>query len=420
MGYTMFYKEAGKDDSKITWKDIFSESFRPHTKEERDYAMTVGTTLQRVNESNMLQTWHKPWLWFYYGKFGMALVVLLFVAFFGSYIMFEGTVASALYYMTLILPPIVVPVIVMIFFWELNIPQNISLSNLLIYFLVGGILSFIVTSAALLALPSGTAWLAPLREEPAKLIPSLLFLWYFEKRGDEIYGITGLVIGGAVGAGFSAFESVEYALQNGFITEIVRIIFAIGGHMVFCAPYVAAFALAVHKKGSFSWDCLLDKDFLMAYLIANAIHAAWNASEALIWFIPLIIVMWVVLLYWVRKCMAEVVREGHYISSLKVLRLVCIAGAQKGQGWQCSIGGQMLIGKEPSCTIQILGDCRGVSRRHCSIQYTEHGWTIRDLNSTYGTYLSDRKLLQGEEVSLRDSEVIYLGSKLVGFRVIIQ
>lgn len=429
MGYTKFYKEAQKQDNKITWGDIFSESFRKHTKEERDYAMAVGTSLHSVTEENMLQTWHKPWLWFPAAKIGLGLIALVFVAYFGSEY-FLNLVTTATNDMMLIIPPVVVPIIVMIFFWELNIPQNISLVELFAYFVVGAVLCFIITGALLLVVTGDEAYLAPLREEPAKLIASLVILLYMErKQGKKIYGLTGLVVGGAVGAGFSGFESVSYALRSGVVTEILRIVLAIGGHMVFCAPYVAALGLAAHKKGRLTAACFLDPGFLTAFVMANAIHAAWNYFPLSWVHLALIAVMWAILLFWVRRCLNDAVQAGRYVpggggngqiqAAAGTLCLTCIAGPQLGQTWRSS-GEVILLGRDDAANIRFSGDAKGVSRLHCSVQRTAQGWSVRDLNSTYGTYISTGKLGSGQEALLRDGECIYLGSKQAAFRVSIQ
>lgn len=431
MGNTMFYREAQKSDSKITWRDIFSESWRKHTREERDYAMAVGTSLRRVGEDNMLQTWHKPWLWYPAAKVGLGLIALLLAAYFGC-VLLLNLVVESLGHMLLIVPPIVVPVIVMLFFWELNIPQNISLMELFAYFLVGGILSFIANSVMFLVVKDGPSYLAALREEPAKLVASVVILLIFERvQHKKIYGLTGLVVGGAVGAGFSAFETITYALNYGLTTVIVRVLVAIGGHMVYTAPFVAALALAAHKKGRFTAACLVEPSFLMAFIVGCAFHAAWNffSSSTLIVALLLIPVMWVVALYWVRRCLNEAVLAGRYVpgsgdggaqaARSASLALTCIAGPQRGQTWQSS-GQTVLLGRDAGATIQLAGDAKGVSRRHCSIQYTSGGWTVRDLNASYGTFLSTGRLSSGQEVPLRDGECIYLGSKQVAFRVTLQ
>jgi len=426
MGNTVFYKEAQKEDSKITWKDIFSESFRRHSREERDYAMAVGTSLRRVSEANMLQTWRKPWLWYPAAKVGLGLIVLVFAAYFGCELILGSSAGVDL--LMLIIPPIVVPVIVMLLFWELNIPQNISLMELFAYFLGGGLLSFVATNAMFLAVEDGPAFLAAFREEPAKLAASVVILLIFEQvQHKKIYGLTGLVVGGAVGAGFSGFESISYALAYGIGTEILRIVVAVGGHMIYTAPFVAALCLAAHKKGRLTAGCFVDPGFLAAFAVGMAFHAAWNFLP-LRWGLLLIPVMWVVGLYWVRRCLNEAVRAGRYIpgsadarvrAGAGTLRLTCIAGSQSGQTWQ-STGQTILLGRDAASNVQLAGDAKGVSRRHCSVQYTSGGWTVRDLNASYGTFLSSGRLGSGQEVLLRDGECIYLGSKQVAFRVSFQ
>lgn len=78
MGNTFFYSEMQKGSSKILWKDLFSESFCKHSVAERTYAMNVGTPLNCVTEAEMLQKWHKPFLWVPAMKAGAVFVAITY------------------------------------------------------------------------------------------------------------------------------------------------------------------------------------------------------------------------------------------------------------------------------------------------------------------------------------------------------
>ena len=169
MANTEFFAEAVKEHSSITWKDIFSESFVRHTKADMEYAMQSGTLARQVPEAHMLETWNRPWLWWPVAKWGLGLILALYVLFFFQ-VSTLGVLTGAFYHMMMIIPPLVIPLIIMIFLWEMNIPQNISLVDLLIFFLVGGLVNFTVTGVLFLVVPGDLASLAALREEPAKLL----------------------------------------------------------------------------------------------------------------------------------------------------------------------------------------------------------------------------------------------------------
>lgn len=169
MANTVFFRKAYSNASEITWKDVFSDFRHPHTKKDFDYALLAGTSLDTATEADMLTKWNKPWIFYPILKGGIILIILLYLFKFLSNMYFNGGTGE--YIMTLIIPPFVVPVVLLVFIWELNIPRNISIYEVLGYSVIGGLLSFFVTSIMLLfiseELPAG---FAAFREEPAKLV----------------------------------------------------------------------------------------------------------------------------------------------------------------------------------------------------------------------------------------------------------
>ena len=301
MGNTTFYREAQEHSEKITWKEILSDCRKPHSKAELEYALLAGTSLDSANETNMLQKWHKPWVFYPLLKAGVALIALLYAVFFLFGLKNAGT-----YIMVLIIPPLIIPVILMIFLWELNIPRNISIYELFGFFLIGGLVSMGLVSALFGVFPQidvrSTSdiflWAlnVALREEIAKLAAGILLLcWAGSKQKKHIYGLTGLVIGAAVGAGFRGFESISYALNSEAIAinQIMRAIYSIGGHVVYAAPYTAAIALEM-KGGKLTIDCFKSKAFLIAFGSSVALHTAWDYSCRTVGMIGflVIIILW--------------------------------------------------------------------------------------------------------------------------------
>lgn len=215
MGNTFFYRQVKSGGDEITWKDIFSECRRKHTRQELEYALSAGTSMNQVSEADMLKKWQKPWVFYPLLKGGLLLVFLTYLILFAT-IFITGIVTTGLVDMVMIIPPIVIPFILLIFIWELNIPKNISIYELLAYFVFGGLLSFALTAFMYVFVGDGpgifAASTAALREEPAKLFAAVILLLLFPKN-KKIYGLTGLVVGAAVGAGFGGFESVEYAFM---------------------------------------------------------------------------------------------------------------------------------------------------------------------------------------------------------------
>ena len=430
MGNTTFYREASKNDSKITWKDIFSESFKKHTGADMEYALSAGTRLNYATEADMLQKWQKPWLWTRILGGGVALSLLLYVLILiltaleprGSY--------SVLVLLTFIVAPSVSALAVMTLIWELNIPRDISIYSMLAYFMLGGVFSIAFTYLLpILGIPSGDAPMAPLVEEPAKLMASAIFLVLATRSGNKkIYGLTGLLIGAGVGAGFTAFESISYAFNfSASVEEALLLAFRrsfpkIGGHILYCAPYAAGLALGYRSTGSWG-KALLKKEFWIPFLCSCFGHFLWNSYSA--YFVVQVLIaigMWYELLYMTRKCLTEVVRVGRYIpgrshaaAGAGVLTIYCISGPLSGRSWQFE-GGALTLGREAGCTIQLPGNSPGVSRRHCRIEKASQGWTVTDLTSSHGTYLTSGQIRPGQPCPLAPGEIIYLGSKQFAFR----
>lgn len=435
MGNKTFFQQASRDASKITWKDVFSDYKVKHTRRDLEYALLAGTSLDTASDETMLQKWHKPWIFYPVLKGGAALIVIIYVLLFGT-LFLSGSLAASLAQMAQIIPPLVAPLILLVFFWEMNIPRNISIYEVLGMFLLGGLISFAVTSFMFLAVPDGLpANYAPLREEPAKLAAAVILLWVFGKKR-KVYGITGLVIGAAVGAGFGAFESMSYAISQGSLADMVvnqllRGVFALGGHTLYCAPYAAAVALEM-KENRLGGGCFTNSTFLSAFLVSCGLHFLWNTQVS---YVPLIeygkdiaiiIVLWMQMLRIMQKCLHQVTQAGGYHGELTQpaqnrsdrspavgageLRVRCLWSGGPETVWRPDAAGAFVIGREPSCALRLPDGAQGVSRRHCSIQYTKFGWTVRDLNSTYGTSLNQKiKLLPGTELPLHSGDRIYVG-----------
>lgn len=456
MANTQFYREVRNHPDQIKWKDIFSDFAQKHTKEDMDFALMAGTAMDRVTEADMLEKWRKPWI------FWRVLLALLAAAGLNQALMavgemLTGSVNTGSWIISQLLVPLIVPAVLMILFWELNIPRNLTLFELLAFFVAGGILSFFVTNLLSLVFPYDLPAYqgGPFREEPAKLAASCLLLYVYGRKGNrKIYGLTGLVIGAAVGTGFSIFESISYVLEYGG-TEIglVRMVGAFTGHTIYTAPYAAAMAL--HMKGNrFQKETFLNRDFALTFLGALGMHMLWNSgllswpfegigiristslSATLAQSVIAIPVMWSIMLWMVRKCLRQAVLAGRSGQSHpepkkpEVFReeplyghwsgvLECIQGADQGRTWQLEPQEQELTVGTHSGNPIVLSRAPGVSRSHCSVQVIDHGLTliVRDLNSSYGTYLATgERLKPGVDQKLRSGDIFYLGSRKTAVR----
>ncbi len=432
MANTVFFREASKEHSTIGWKDIFSESFKKHSKQEREYAMQVGTVARTVPESRMLSSWHKPWLWWPTAKAGIGLVLVLYAAYFVPGMLGFPVVVS-ITEMCTIIPPLVIPLVMMIFFWELNVPQNISVGDMAVFYLAGGIISFCVTGIMFAFVPSEPASLAAFREEPGKLAASVLILLYIQKvQKKKIYGLTGLTVGAIVGAAFSGLESASYALRYLGNMDAVRTVqmlrgvTEIAGHIFYCVPYSCAIALHA-QNGKLGRGSFLNMQTLLALAVSMGMHFTWNSGlGGIVMEIAQCCLAPVILIYWVRQCLRQIVqicgpkRSSGAAAGAYAVTLMCKTTALQGMCWK---GGQadgpLVIGRsKDSCQICFPADTAGVSREHCRVFLGQEGWMLQDLGSTYGTYVDGRRLGAQECAPIHPGSEIYLGSKKVWISVL--
>ena len=187
------------------------------------------------------------------------------------------------------------PIAVAIFFFECNLPANVSLYAVLRMFTWGGLLG-IVLSLILFrideALP--TRWLgasvAALIEEPGKLAAVVLLA----SRRRYPWTLNGLCLGAAVGAGFAAFESAGYAL-TGFLDTLLRTrdvsqanvvlqhslvlrgLLSPFAHVVWTAITAGALWRVVHD-GSLRSSSLADWRFASPFIAAVLMHFTWNSG----------------------------------------------------------------------------------------------------------------------------------------------
>ena len=104
-------------------------------------------------------------------------------------------------------------------------------------------------------------------------------------------------------------------------------------------------------------------------------------------------------------------RQGRHIS-LAVLRISFPAG-----NVEVPAGTSVLLGRDPaeSLVAAAFDTCDNVSRRHATITVDDAGHaTIRDENSTNGTFVNGDRLLPGIDVRLVDGDKVRLAADVTG------
>ena len=288
------------------FQNIFSRVFHDHSELEAERLFIVGTALTTPKISEVKDTWPKPWL------FARVFIIAL-LAFAGFYIGVSYFSNVNFIPGLIIVGAFAVPFTTLIFFWEMNAPQNIAFYRVIFIVMIGGVLSMLVALLFFDILKNNINPITiGIAEELAKAITVITFVKYRKYK----YILNGLLIGAAVGAGFAAFETAGYALRallsgdgaNLYNTILWRGIFAPGGHVAWAALTGAAFC-RVQGDQPFNLNMLFRFKFLRVFLIVVVIHALWDTPiQGMFPFGQLLLTAasWLVVLLLIRAGLKEI------------------------------------------------------------------------------------------------------------------
>ncbi|MBQ3487051.1 MAG: FHA domain-containing protein [Clostridia bacterium] len=98
-------------------------------------------------------------------------------------------------------------------------------------------------------------------------------------------------------------------------------------------------------------------------------------------------------------------------------RLQCVAGAFAGKRFP--IQGRLILGRDAQkCALVFPADTHGISGVHCQLEVLDGSVWIRDLGSTYGTFLEGGiRLAAGQAVRLAMGSRFWLGSEKEVFMI---
>ncbi len=423
-----------RDEGKMTLRDIFSDVTRKHSREQTARVFIAGTELTTPKPADMLSGWQKPFLFARMFLGGLITIALLWI------LTFQLNYTPGIFLMYILIS-VIVDLSLMLMIWEMHIPRNISLMDVLGIIMMGGALSLVATIIFGQFMDTAPVW-AGLIEEPAKLVVICLVL----RRRDYRYQLDGILIGFAVGTGFAIMENLIYTfsaafssgLASGLWQAIVRALTAISGHGIYAALYGGALVRAKGRE-KLQLRHFGDRNFLVALLLAILLHAFNNLGIDLglpSFLYGLIDLQWVlvtvvavaVFLPFLRRGVNEIVTIAAKLNG-GITRAVHLQGnAPAGrsglslEGVGQAVGYNRISYGEPITIGRSKGDLQvpqatNVSGSHCRIEYSGDRVYVIDLNSTNGTWLGEQKLIPGQKMPINDGDVIYLGSKNCGFRV---
>lgn len=446
-----FFRKA--EQKTLGLGDIFKDVLRRHTPQEHARLFLAGTPLTTPQEDAMLSQWMRPYL---FARILLAGILLLAAGIcFGNALFLPLIFTMGSY---------LVPIVVMCFFWEMNIPRNISFASVLLIFFIGGILSLVLTLVLSEFDTSGNPLLhfhaVGVIEETAKLAAAVIWLRKKECR----YILTGMLVGASVGASFAAIESAGYGIivtNWDFGNVVMRAFFAPGGHVAWAAITGGALAW-VKGRESLSAKHLFHPVFLSAFAFSVFSHAWWDIfcskgdllSGMAVWAL-ILAVLYGILKKGLNQVVEIAVRcneerltlalnhdflgEGAAFGGIRDHASSFTAAGEEGaigrmglaadyrlQGLQGFFAGRRFalkdrirIGRDPKKNDLVFpSGASGVSKTHCEIFFENGRMGIRDLDSSYGTYVNQIRLKAGEACWLKPGDRVNLGSQREEFIIL--
>ena len=303
---------GAKSESYVSFKDLFKNTFKKHTDEELDEVFVCGSkeTTPSVLDINPKNA--SAWVYFKIFIFFLIAYIPCRIGFinYGNDNFLPGLVMLGAFAM---------PVVVLIFFFEINLFRNIPFYKVIKYFILGGALSLIV-AILFFSLEFNTdirtysgALMVGVIEETAKAAIVALFIF---KSKNCNYILNGLLIGAAVGAGFAAFETAGYILRNGINNGLQTMLYVIkirgflapGGHVAWAAIEGAAL-MFVKGFDKIDKKHLNDKRFLLICLIPVVLHGIWDMPINLPYCgtqIIVSVIAWLVIIYFINLGLQQI------------------------------------------------------------------------------------------------------------------
>lgn len=304
--------EEGSID--VNLKEVFSAVFKKHTKEEGELLFISGTSLTSPEESEISTTWPRPWL---FSRVFIALAITFAFLYISAVIFVNINALPGL----IVIGSFMAPFSLLIFFWEMNAPRNISFYEVMKMFFVGGTASIVITLFLYSFFPvydlnfTGAITVGIVEE-----VGKLVIIAYFIQKLNPKYILNGLLIGATIGSGFAAFESAGYAFTFGIAfgeqmmlsVIVMRAWMAIGTHVIWSA--IAGAAL-VYVKGNTPLQSkhFQDNKFIRLFAVSVILHAVWDMPltalhNFYLLFIILIVVAWIFIFSLISAGLKQIVR----------------------------------------------------------------------------------------------------------------
>ena len=320
-------------------REMFSSVLEKRTEEDVEDFFLVGGRATTPPIEAVPAVWPKPWLFF-------KILLLSLLAYGGFFFGVQEFGNPNCLPGLILLGSFAIPLTVVVLYFEMNVPRNVSFYQVFRAILIGGVLSLIVSLFGYGLFGGG---LPGVIEEVGKAAALLLFASHPKYR----WTLNGLLLGGAIGAGFAGFESAGYALKallgslavtdTGGLhidfdaiqhTILLRGVLAPGGHVAWAALEGAAL-WKVKGDRPFQYAMLGDGRFLRVLFLAMGLHTLWDIElivplPMLIYYVllsGLIVVAWLAILGFIQDGIKQVQAAQVERAAVGTLRPAGMEGA---------------------------------------------------------------------------------------------
>ena len=279
---------GGTGSVTLRFGDFFKNVFKRHTPEEAEQLFICGTAATTPSIDEISSEWPKPWL---YSRVFLMMLLATLIFYLTTYF-FDSYIGAGNF---LFIGALLAPLSVMIFFFETNAYRNVSLMDVFKMFLIGGaVVSFVSILLESFVLPEVASVNSSgyVRNIPIAIIEEAvqvgIILIFVVRTKQCNYILSGMLVGAAVGAGFSTFETCGYGLMylmgssgaafdNAVNTIVWRDVLAIGSHVAWGAVEGGALMLVVRTAPTRRFN-LLSIKFWGFVLLTMGCHYVWNIN----------------------------------------------------------------------------------------------------------------------------------------------
>lgn len=429
---------------KISFRDVMAPAFRRHARGEAFRALTR----QPENPQKAVRQWQMPWM--YLRLFG---ILLLMAAVCLACIWLDIGALPAPYIYAFFWCGSLFPLTLAMFLWELDPFVNISIFEMMGLALLSGVVCVLFGTPVDNSIISG--YFAPVwgyvKDSVLMLGVLILVLVCTRKR---MYGLGGLALGAAIGAGYALFTMLMASIVDTPIVETptglardfsgltnaisASVPMLFGNHALWFAPVAGALGLRMSGEKinirhfadvrvillillGFAENYLMNSaqspfgwTFLNADLIALTRTDAIEVKHVIVLAIGM-----AALIRTIRLCVAQALTVGSGAvvgRKARIGRLIGISGTYANRVVTLFDGQELRVGRETGKHMLTLHG-EGVSRVHCLLTLREGSIIVRDLGSSNGTWLNGKRLTSKQDTPISKGDVLAIGSPKERFEV---